>query len=538
MASINHLAHELLFMVGDHVAAFDDPADRERGLYSLALVSRHFHPVFNAALYKYDARNRGEAMSWGAFFGSVPTVAKARAAGAQFDLNTTHPAVSRALGNHGLTHQLCSVLAIAGGRHNVLDWLQTQDIAVNRITWAQAPFSPVAHIQPGKSAWWPMYWAILYNHEHIVQYLLDRGASPILSVKGRVTAMHVAAAVGREAMFDRLLSLPACGLGAKDEAGNTALHYAAGGFFNVQHEESLGNSPPRLADASSIASLVNRGADIKAFNNEGESPVAFALSTGRSQWNAALQLLDLQPAGFVPDDKLIATALAGASGKPNAVQILLLGRILTPGSLDRLYHFPGIALDTGLFHHWSRDATTPLIWFIIHRCSLFAAQKGEAKAMEGLFMELLRRGASPGGTDSRTRTPLHACIFAALHRVDNRYIMFHKLTKHGLPKAATKYPFNLIDILLRRGASLDAQDYAGMTPLGYAYGIGPGAQDPRAFRMHARDVARLVLLQAAGATGGFTCPSERIKTGLVRRMGVEVLAPEDPLKATLEGEGV
>lgn len=45
---------------------------------------------------------------------------------------------------------------------------------------------------------------------------------------------------------------------------------------------------------------------------------------------------------------------------------------------------------------------------------------------------------------------------------------------------------------------------------------------------------RLVLLQTSSVSGRFASPSEYVKRRLVR----EILAPEDPLKATLEGEGV
>lgn len=89
-------------------------------------------------------------------------------------------------------------------------------------------------------------------------------------------------------------------------------------------------------------------------------------------------------------------------------------------------------------------------------------------------MELLNRGAMPEGKDSRLCTPLHACIFAARtgryqHTFDStdREKLYGK-PAGGWPKPGTQFPFNFITILLSRGASLDARDHQGLTPLEYA----------------------------------------------------------------------
>lgn len=82
MASLNGFPDELIVMVGDNIGAFHNPADRERTFAALSLTNRRFHLIFNDDLYKHDARNRSEAMSWGAFFGSVATMDRSRAAGA------------------------------------------------------------------------------------------------------------------------------------------------------------------------------------------------------------------------------------------------------------------------------------------------------------------------------------------------------------------------------------------------------------------------------------------------------------------------
>ncbi|KAK0755100.1 hypothetical protein B0T18DRAFT_386864 [Schizothecium vesticola] len=307
---------------------------------------------------------------------------------------------------------------------------------------------------------------------------------------------------------------------------------------------SSGKYSRRIAKTSSIASLVHRSADLQATNEKGESPIVFALAMNPSQWEAALQLLDLQPAGFVPSDKLITTALACAGEEPNAVQSLFLSRILTPAMLDRLYRVPGTPLDIGFFQNWHRHvgkSTTPLMRYIVQQCSVSSAQGGNAHAIEGMFVELLNRGATPGGKDSRARTPLHACVFAAMtgsypHTFDST----NEICVLGdkWPETRTQFPFHFISILLSRAASLDARDHKGLTPLEYALEkSSKNATRAAKIEVRARNVVRLVLLLVRSASGGLTSPPEDVKRRLVGKLGVEILAWEDPLKARLGGGG-
>jgi hypothetical protein len=151
-------------------------------------------------------------MAWGAFFGSVVTMEKSRAAGAHADREADrHPAVLRLLGPFR-PDRLPSVLAAAGGRNDV------QEIPVNKRT------------------------------------------------------------------------------GVRPDYG------------------------------------ITREIELQATNKKGESPMVFALTMHHPQWKAALQ-----PVGFVPSDRLIATTLACASEEPKTDETAFLGRILTPAMLSRPY---------------------------------------------------------------------------------------------------------------------------------------------------------------------------------------------------------
>lgn len=370
------------------------------------------------------------------------------------------------------------------------------------------------------------------------------GANPIVSTdEGRVSAMHVAAALGRNAMFDLLLSRPGCDLDAQDQTGNTPLHYAARGFFDIKCTDFNGNYPPRFTNSTSIASLVRRGACLQATNDDGESPVVFALAKHPSQWKAALQLLLLDPARFVPSDKLVTTAIAGARENVNrdkSEQWEFLRQILTSTPLNRRYRVPGSSLAFGRLHPWLSDAnnsqtgvTTLLMWTILQRSAMcIDPESHHTRAMERMFVELLNMGANVGGSDDQARTPLHACIFEAMTGQHNHTFEF---TGNGFREAREQFPFNLIQSLLVRSASLELRDRSGKTPLDYV--LEPGSEDPATIKARATNVARLVLLQVWSVGRGFTSPSEDVKRRLVDRLGVEILAPEDPLKAKLESGG-
>lgn len=138
MASLNGFPDELIVMVGDNTGAFHNPADRERTFAALSLTNRCFHLIFNDDLYKHDARNRSEAMSWGAFLGSVATMERSRATGA-FNIDqdaNLHPAVVQALAPCRPAG-VPSVLAVAGGQNDVLDWLLQEEIVVDNLTKVQ-----------------------------------------------------------------------------------------------------------------------------------------------------------------------------------------------------------------------------------------------------------------------------------------------------------------------------------------------------------------------------------------------------------------
>lgn len=367
---------------------------------------------------------------------------------------------------------------------------------VDRWTWAPEMLSLTKDVLPA-SPWWSLYWAIVYDHEHTVRYLLDRGANPIVSTdEGRVSAIHVAAALGRNAMFDLLLSRPGCDLDAQDQAGNTPLHYAARGFFDIKCTDFNGNYPPRFTNSTSIASLVRRGACLQATNDDGESPVVFALAKHPSQWKAALQLLPLDPARFVPSDKLVTTAIAGARENVNpdkSEQWEFLRQILTSTPLNRRYRVPGSSLAFGRLHPWLSDAnnsqtgvTTLLMWTILQRSAMCIDPKSHhTRAMERIIVELLNMGANVGGSDDQARTPLHACIFEAMTGQHNHTFEF---TGNGFREAREQFPFNLIQSLLVRSASLELRDRSGKTPLDYV--LEPGSGDPATIKARATNVAR------------------------------------------------
>ena len=94
--------------------------------------------------------------------------------------------------------------------------------------------------------------------------------------------LHFAANRGT---FDAVKTLIELGadVHAKDEIGNTPLHYAAGRGYT--HPQSIG--PECMEVSSIVALLVFHGADINAKNNEGKTPLGMGVTpqfVGLKNW--------------------------------------------------------------------------------------------------------------------------------------------------------------------------------------------------------------------------------------------------------------
>ncbi|KAK1830859.1 hypothetical protein QBC39DRAFT_434470 [Podospora conica] len=549
---LDGLANELLLIVTGYIKDFDEPGDQMRALAALARTNRRMYPLFNDQLYKADAATQRKAMAWGAFFGNLATMEKSRAAGVSVGKAAEHTmptAVKRALGWCGPQDTSPLILAVSGGHNAAIDWLVQRDASLLGDEWSNSLDNDGLGVFD-RLQYKSMYWAIHYNQGHTVRHLLDQYSVLEVCNEQLLEAIHVAVALGRDAMFDSFLSLPGCGLEALDRQGNTPLHYAARGFFDVDISVK-----PRdyIAKADIIEDLVRRGADMGATNDDGQSPIVFAMASDPRQWRAALQLLDLQPPTFLPDDDLIPTVVGYTQMDDSEMTKhelkTILRRLLTPDTINGVFKYelmslfaPTITPDYRWFNssiRWFRDLETGpltlLTWSIMGEHGNYGSDTSEGYWCpdKDLPLVLLNLGARPGQGDSEARTPLHACVFRAMAGVG--WEMYDEWPRE------TRYPYTLIRELLERGASLDARDSEGLTPLDYVVLMQKAAADRvsgdyvedyvDAIEACARSVVRIILSMAWDAA---MCPSEANKRRMVDKLGVDILALLDPLRAELE----
>ncbi len=105
----------------------------------------------------------------------------------------------------------------------------------------------------------PLFFAVTYGREDMMDLLIERGADVNAHDKTGLTPLHVAAFMSRPACAEKLLTAGAR-IDATDNFGDTPLHSAA------MHGMT-----------GMIGFLVRRGADLDAVNNNGETPLALAV---------------------------------------------------------------------------------------------------------------------------------------------------------------------------------------------------------------------------------------------------------------------
>lgn len=355
-------------------------------------------------------------------------------------------------------------------------------------------------------------------------------------LKKRVPAKAAAPALARKRTRRRTTALEP-EAESEAEAARQATQAASVNPDSATNQEEDGDAP---VDKGSTKAVFLAGAEaydeVLRFVSPGDTPPSDDEATMRSM----LAPITDDDHWFVPSDKFVTTAIAGARENVNpdkSEQWGFLRQILTSTPLNRRYRVPVSSLAFGRLHPWLSDAnnsqtgvTTLLMWTILQRTAMcIDPGSHHTRVMERLFVELLNMGANVGGSDDQARTPLHACIFEAMTGEHPH------ATGNGFREAREQFPFNLIQSLLVRSASLELRDRSGKTPLEYV--LEPGSEDPATIKARATNVARLVLLQVRSVGRGFTSPSKDVKRRLVDRLGVEILAPEDPLKAKLESEG-
>lgn len=115
---------------------------------------------------------------------------------------------------------------------------------------------------PNQYGYCQLHNATLLDDATVVDLLLSAGADPLITIEGKITALHLAAGKARVHVIPLLV--PTNGLiNAVDASGATPLHHA------MQHD-----------DSSVSQSLLAAGANVNAVNAQGDMPLHLACTSG------------------------------------------------------------------------------------------------------------------------------------------------------------------------------------------------------------------------------------------------------------------
>lgn len=333
----------------------------------------------------------------------------------------------------------------------------------------------------------PLLDALWRRHVDVATVLVNHGAR----IEGehsvsRMSPLHMAAQDGLTELV-RLMIAKGARVNARDNAGNTALHYAPG------------------ADIAQF--LLSNGADVNVKSRSGSTPLHYA--AGRGQVDLVQLLIDNR-AAIDPKDKRGQTPAAWAmqAGHREIVRLLAAhGAALTPhmaayaGDVQTVRRL----LDAGAdVNQQDKEGRTPLY---------LATQEGYMEVME----LLIARGADVNqgtGHDPGEFAPLY--VAASCGRGDAIDLLVRRGAKVDarVDSSATPSPLyaaaqeghrDAVAALVAAGAKINGPDYQGRTPLLAA-----------AVHGH-RDVVQFLLEKGADVTVGqmgreFTRPDPRLQT--------------------------
>ena len=307
----------------------------------------------------------------------------------------------------------------------------------------------------------PLINAIKYPVQpEVVKLLLAHGAEPNLRGAEDVTALMAAAGGESQEVFRLLMTQPGITLDAVDARGRTVLMYAA---------DSLITEPDML---ERVSQLLEKGADVKARSQEGET--ALTLASNKSQLSVVKRLLT---AGADPAarDEEGNTALSLAAKKGNAELVTLL-----------LAFKPAVPeLTQALLKAAERDDATEIARQLVElgadvkakdekgeTALLFAASRGNLN----LARLLLDRGADPNARNDYGRT-----VLCQASGYDAKPELVRLLLEKGanpnladsegetpLMLAASFNNLEILKLLVSKGANPKARNKEGETALDQA----------------------------------------------------------------------
>ena len=192
-----------------------DHLDQERDINSVTLVNRRLHKDFNSYLYRHNIEfHENRALLWAAQHGQVGTARRLLSLGADLGVRTSPQDEYSVAGVTWNIPLNALYLAALKGHPQIARLL------------LEAGFNDNEHARERESM--PLYYALVEGHEDVALVLLEHMGDiqrQLLWTPKGVTLLHVASGLGLPSLVRHLLSRGA-DVKAEDALGMTPLHYA------------------------------------------------------------------------------------------------------------------------------------------------------------------------------------------------------------------------------------------------------------------------------------------------------------------------
>jgi ankyrin repeat protein len=293
----------------------------------------------------------------------------------------------------------------------------------------------------------PMHFAACHGHEEAISALLHRGANMNLQDKQGQTPLHFAAAYGRENIVASLLRLPECDPTIRDNSLQTPLHVAVRlqqlPIYRLLREHPSGDAAARMRDVEGrLPASLAPNKKGRALAVECDGVVASLKNVARRGGEEVLRnLLTHDDARFVLGwhDEVGRGLIhyAACHGRPELCRLLLDPKFTSPEEVATIAS--------------GKDGRG---FTALH----YAASWGHTESM-AVLLDTADAEEAPAYADAR-REGFAASTASAARMVNAR----DTAGRTALHCAAMEGRDEAVALLLLRGGSVSAEDFAGQTP--------------------------------------------------------------------------